>query len=105
MAKTTGVSGTSFRGADTTIRFFRNADETLNRLSVGELRKDAREVAARVRLPTRRRKDLTLSTKAGMGPRGAFSQVIMRGPGALAIEFGTRRTRAFAPLRRALRGA
>lgn len=66
------------------------------------LRDKANDLKGRVRLPSRAK--LTLSTRAGVGPRGAFSQVMMHGSGALAIEFGTRRRRAIAPLRSALRG-
>jgi hypothetical protein len=94
-----GVSGKKYG----TVKFNATADATLNALSVGELRTGARKIAQRVRLP-RRAKGLKVSTRAGIGPRGGFSQVIMRGPGALAIEFGTRRRRPVAPLRKALRG-
>lgn len=66
------------------------------------LREEAEALQNRVRLPSRAK--LHLVTRAGVGPRGAFSQVMMRGSGALAIEFGTRRRRAIAPLRSALRG-
>lgn len=100
MPSTTGVSNTSTRSGDATIKFNGSADKTINGLSVGELGRAADRIAARVHLPSRAK--LSLSTKRGMGPRGAFSQVIMRGSGALAIEFGTRRRRAVAPLRRAL---
>lgn len=64
------------------------------------LRATAEKVKDRVRLPSR---DLSLSVRAGIGPRGAFSQVIMTGPGALAVEFGSRRHEPKAPLRAALR--
>lgn len=45
---------------------------------------------------------LSLSARAGVGPRGAFSQVMMHGPGALTWEFGNRSRGPRAPLRRAL---
>lgn len=79
-----------------------NAEEELERLAVGELAAAAERIKARVRLPSSGK--LSLSTKRGRGPNGAFAQVIMRGPGAIAIEFGTSRSRAVAPLRRALGG-
>jgi len=67
-----------------------------------QLGEKAEEVRARVRAPRK----MQLTTRYGVGPRGAFSQVMMRGPGtsALAIEFGTRRTPPLAPLRKALAG-
>jgi hypothetical protein len=63
-----------------------------------------RAVADKVQRKVRAPKHLTLSTRAGVGRRGAFAQVIMAGSGALAVEFGTRTNVAIAPLRRALRG-
>jgi hypothetical protein len=70
--------------------------------SVGrELRKVAETVKGRVRAP----KDMSLTVHAGVSRRGAFSQVIMRGPNAVFVEFGSRTRRALAPLRNALRGA
>lgn len=69
---------------------------------VAILREKANDLKGRVRLPSRAK--LSLSTRAGVGPRGSFSQVMMQGSGALAIEFGTRKRRAIAPLRSALRG-
>lgn len=47
---------------------------------------------------------LRLYTRSGYGPRGAFAQVIIAGPGAGAWEFGTRTRRAHGSLRNALRG-
>lgn len=41
---------------------------------------------------------------SGIGPQGAYGQVIMRGPGAVVEEFGSRSRPAAAPLRSALRG-
>lgn len=70
--------------------------------SVAEgLGREAEVVRGRVRAPAK----MEVFTRFGIGPRGAFSQVIMRGDGALAVEFGTRRSRAVAPLRRALGGS
>jgi hypothetical protein len=68
---------------------------------VGSLAEEAAKVRARVRTP--RRAQLALETRAGVGPKGAFAQVVMRGRGALAIEFGSRNNPPFAPLRKALR--
>lgn len=64
---------------------------------------EANKVKARVQVPRRAQSKLTLITQAGRGPSGAFAQVIMRGPGALAIEFGSRNNAPIAPLRKALR--
>lgn len=64
------------------------------------LEKEAQRIAARVQVPSKHR----VWVKRGKGPKGAFAQVILEGPAAIAIEFGTRRSRAVAPLRRALRG-
>jgi hypothetical protein len=65
---------------------------------VKNLDANAQDVRRRVLVP----RHLTLSTRAGIGPRDAFSQVIMRGPGAIAYEFGGRTISARAPLRRAI---
>lgn len=100
MPATTGVSNTTIANGDTRIAFNGSADKTLNALSVDDLAAEAQRIASRVKLP--RRANLTLSTRRGVGPRGAFAQVVMRGEAALAIEFGTRRSRAVAPLRRAM---
>lgn len=89
------------RGEAFSLRFFDTAEAELERLAVGELHEAAIRIKGRVRLPY---PALTLSTRRGRGPNGAFAQVIMRGPGALAVEFGTRRRRPMAPLRRALGG-
>lgn len=64
------------------------------------LRKDAERLRKRVRKP----KHLALTVRSGVSRRGAFAQVRMIGRGAVAIEFGTRRHVAIAPLRSALRG-
>lgn len=90
------------RGEAFSLRFHDNAEDELERLAVGALHDAAKKIAARVRLPSTGR--LRVYTKRGRGPNGAFAQVIMRGPGALAVEFGTRRSRPVAPLRRAFRG-
>jgi len=65
------------------------------------LRIVAQRVAKKVRAP----KEFKISTRAGVGPHGAFSQVMMDGHGAVAVEFGTRTHPAKAPLRTALRSA
>lgn len=66
---------------------------------VGGLREKAEQMAGRVQAPSH----LDVSTRAGVGPRGAFSQVIMSGPGALTWEYGNRSRAPRAPLRAALR--
>lgn len=106
MASKRGLKAGITRGEAFRLVFFDTADEELQRLSVGELHEHAKRIAARVRLPSSgpAAGKLRLSTRRGRGPNGAFAQVIMRGPGALAIEFGTRRSRPLAPLRRALGG-
>lgn len=63
------------------------------------LRQKAKDVQKKVVAPGH----LKLDTRAGVGPHGAFSQVTMTGPGALAEEFGTRSRSPRAPLRTALR--
>ncbi|MGE0133761.1 MAG: hypothetical protein AB7L91_06290 [Dehalococcoidia bacterium] len=67
---------------------------------VDGLRTFAEEIAARVDEPSH----LTVRARAGVSRRGAFAQVIMRGPGALTIEFGNRSRPPKAPLRRAIGG-
>jgi hypothetical protein len=64
------------------------------------LRAEAETVADRVDAPSH----LRVWVKAGKGPQGMFSQVIMEGPGALTEEFGSRTRAPRAPLRRALKG-
>lgn len=61
---------------------------------------EAEKVRSRVKAP----RGMTLRTRSGRGRRGAFSQVIMRGQGALAVEYGSRKNPPYAPLRRALKG-
>jgi hypothetical protein len=63
-----------------------------------QLRSVAEGIAPRVAAPA----GMSVSTIAGVGPRGAFAQVIMTGPRAVIIEFGGRFTAPAAPLRRAL---
>lgn len=46
--------------------------------------------------------DLSFRTRRGKGPKGAFAQAIMFGSGALAVEYGSRNNRPYAPLRSAL---
>jgi hypothetical protein len=94
------------KGEGYSLAFNSNAEPELERLAVGALSDAAVRIAGRVRLPSSgpAAGKLHLSTKRGRGPNGAFAQVIMRGPGALAVEFGTRRSRPLAPLRRALGG-
>lgn len=63
------------------------------------LGEEAERIAKRVNVPSH----LTVRHRYGEGPKGAFAQVQMFGPGAIAWEFGGRRTPAHAPLRKALR--
>ena len=60
-------------------------------------------IAARIRPPAR--SELTAFAWSGVGPRGPYAQAGMRGPGAIAIEFGTRTSPPQASVRRALGGA
>ena len=48
--------------------------------------------------------DQRLSVIAGVSRRGAFAQLVMTGPRAIFVEFGTRKQRALAPLRNAIFG-
>lgn len=63
------------------------------------LHDSAEQIAKRVRVPSH----LRIDTRYGVGPQGSFAQVQMFGPGAIAWEFGSRRSPAHAPLRKALR--
>lgn len=47
---------------------------------------------------------LTLITRSGVGPHGTFSQIILRGPGAAAWEFGTRTHAPHGTVRRTIGG-
>lgn len=60
----------------------------------------ARQIERRVHAP----RHLTVHSRWGTGPHGAYAQVIMRGPGAISWEFGNRHQSAHAPIRNALRG-
>ena len=63
---------------------------------------EADKVKARVKAPSK----FEIISRRGIASGGkygeAYSQVIMRGRGAIAVEFGTRKTPALAPLRKAL---
>lgn len=87
----------------TTVRVFEPSVRALLKdPGVGALlRAKAEGVEARVRPPS----GLTTGVRGGVGPRGAFAQVQMLGPNAIAIEFGSRRTAPRAPLRSALRAS
>lgn len=76
------------------LRKLASSEETAEALG-----KAAERVARRVSVP----RHLTVRTRSGEGPQGAYSQVQMFGPGAIAWEFGTRRMAPQAPLRKALR--
>lgn len=84
------------------VKIFTEAIESLSESEEipPELVKAAESIASRVRAP----RHLTVYTRKGVSSRGAFAQVVMRGRGAVAIEYGTARMRASAPLRNALGG-
>jgi len=65
-----------------------------------QLLERAEQVRQRVQAPSR----MELSTRSGVGPQGAFAQVTMHGPGAIAAEYGSRNNPPGAHLRSALRG-
>lgn len=87
------------------ITFHREAlDDVLNSDGVQkELEKHAKTVANRAQ-GSRGTSDLTFRTRRGKSRKGAFAQTIMRGDGALAVEFGSRNNEPLAPLRNALKG-
>lgn len=64
------------------------------------LGQEAEKVKGRVRAP----KHLVVYTRKGKSRRGAFAQIVMKGQGALAIEYGSRKNPPYAPLRRAMGG-
>jgi len=65
-----------------------------------QLGDEAERLRRKVRAPSR----MTLTTRSGVGRKGAFAQVVMRGPGAVAAEFGSRNNAPGAHLRSVLRG-
>lgn len=87
----------------TRVRIFGNAvSEVCNSRGVWlELEKQAEHIKGRT---TGVPHTMRLWIKRGKGPKGAFAQLIMEGPGAIAIEYGTRTRAPKAPLRKALRG-
>jgi hypothetical protein len=86
-----------------TLRVVVHEDAERNLKKSEDVGKALRTVAEKVKKKVRARKGLALSVRAGVSRRGAFSQVIMRGQGAVAEEFGTHSHPAKAPLRTALR--
>lgn len=84
------------------VRFFSNGEDLLLKAKAvgGILRATAQGFAGKVTAPSGQ----AISAKGGIGPRGAFGQVIMRGPGAVDVEFGSQRRPAQAPLRSAILG-
>lgn len=62
----------------------------------------AEQIASRVRPP--RSAPLETFAFSGVSDRGPYAQAGMRGPGAVAIEFGTRTSPPQASVRRALGG-
>ena len=88
------------------LRLYRDADERVLGLPgvVDVLLDHAQGIERRIRVPSSARDVRTFShASQGRTARGPYSQAGMRGPGALAIEFGTRRTPPQAPVRRAVR--
>ena len=65
-----------------------------------QLGEEAERLRRQVRAPSR----MTLTTRSGVGRKGAFAQLVMRGPGAVAAEFGSRTNAPGAHLRSVLRG-
>jgi len=63
----------------------------------------AKRIAGRIRPP--RSAELETFALSGVGKRGPYAQAGMRGPGAVAIEFGTRTSPPQASVRRALTGS
>lgn len=63
----------------------------------------AKKIAGRIRPP--RSAELETFAFSGVGGRGPYAQAGMRGPGAVAIEFGSRNSPPQAPVRRAIGGA
>jgi hypothetical protein len=59
----------------------------------------AEQIRSKVSAPSQ----FTLHTRKGRARRGAFAQVVMRGSGSIAWEFGSRRNPPHAPLRSAMR--
>lgn len=66
------------------------------------LEEHAVRIAGRIRPPAR--SDIDVFAGSGTGPHGPYAQAGMRGPGAVAIEFGSRNGPPQAPVRRALGG-
>jgi hypothetical protein len=85
------------------LRFHRaRVAEVLNGVKVqAELERHAAAVVSRAQ-GKRGTSRLTFRTTSGKSRRGAFAQARMSGPGALAVEFGTRNNPPYAPLRSSL---
>ena len=66
------------------------------------LHEHATRIAGRIRPPAS--SDLETFAFSGVSERGPYAQAGMRGPGAVAIEFGTRTSPPQASVRRALGG-
>ena len=67
------------------------------------LHEHANRIAGRIRPPASA--DLTTFAFSGVSEQGPYAQAGMRGPGAVAIEFGTRTSPPQASVRRAVGGA
>ena len=63
----------------------------------------AERIRDRIRPPASA--DLVTYARSGVGPQGPFAQAGMRGPGAVAIEFGSRQSPPQASVRRAIGAA
>lgn len=68
-------------------------------VSLGET---AAIIATNVDVPVLNAGALDVFSRYGVGPEGADAQVIMSGPGAIEIEFGTSKRAPLAPLRKAV---
>lgn len=84
------------------IKYLPNADHELsNSESTGRLLKQVADgIKPRVKMP--KEDGYELMTFGGRSRRGAFAQLVLRGPRAIFVEFGTKTKAAQAPLRRAV---
>jgi hypothetical protein len=69
----------------------------------GALQRHAERVRDRIRPPASA--ELVTYARSGIGRQGPFAQAGMRGPGAVAIEFGSRQSPPQALVRRAIGAA
>jgi hypothetical protein len=85
------------------VTYFADSDRKLEKDEsvASALRVIAKTLEKRVQVP---KGDYSTTTKAGVSHKGAFAQIILKGPRAIFIEFGTTSQKALAPLRRAIFG-